>query len=944
MHNLQIEFGPNLTIIFGENEAGKSTLQNFILAVLYGFRVSRRRFHQDRNRRVPWDGSPFRGSLTFLLSNGGPYELHRDFSRDQGVLYEASTGRKISDKPETWLEDKLGFNRGSFGAALVVHQAEIQKIAEKDSPTRGVLRESLERLASGLDATAASALDRLKKALGEVGERDHSAYDTPLGRARRELNGATQRSKEARQKQAELSQKMRRLREIESELGELDKRHQGLEWAYWAAKAHEIKEKIAKVSDLSRQLKECEENLKRLTPYMGFPINLEGNLGGAIGKVVEAKNHLDHLKEVEERERQGWEKARERLGEWAGVKDLGADPEALLTERERSWRDALQERRRIAESLKNKEEEVKQVHTAYQEAKSCLGSLEFVASLLPHPEKKLASTKVEWETAKKNVEKAKATCEAERERFEKVQNEAVLEEGRAKRMLTGGGISVALGIILIIAGTAVKTLFFIGGVILLTGIVLLALWRGGLSRAKAKWEVASEVERAIEQRIDGAQRTLYEVEERAKKILRDLGESEVSRQGFERAEERIVHWRDVREKLERAEVKRDKLRRDLEEAQDRLRKATEKAEEVLHILEETEVSDEAFKRARARLREWRAAMEAERTAYERYNTTSKARANAEERLNFAEAEVKAILAQAGVEDVDEFFHWAQLRKEYDHINVEAERLEELIEGVLANKSQEDWKYELAEAEKKKAAIEGLRPDLEGKPVPGDGSETIAQQLTLIRRRIEDLRVEKGNVEGALGDWPMVAEVEAEREAAAARFKRLKEYSEELQWAMEALQEAAASFGLEISARLTPRVNELAETVLGGNYEEVAVDSDLTVRVRPKGNGRWREVETLSVGAREQIFLILRVAAAEALSQAREPLPLILDEPFAQYDTSRRRSAWDFIFDLATQLQIIFFTCHENYLDEACQIASDRDWGLNRTAVGEFTIADLRPLV
>ena len=37
LRGVEVEFSPNMTVIWGENASGKTTLQRFLVAVIYGF-------------------------------------------------------------------------------------------------------------------------------------------------------------------------------------------------------------------------------------------------------------------------------------------------------------------------------------------------------------------------------------------------------------------------------------------------------------------------------------------------------------------------------------------------------------------------------------------------------------------------------------------------------------------------------------------------------------------------------------------------------------------------------------------------------------------------------------------------------------------------------------------------------------------------------------------
>jgi len=85
--DFSVEFGPGLNVLFGENEAGKSTLQQAVCSLLYGFYDNDRARPDEtarHDRFRPWpDGRPaalFRGALEYELEDGRAFEVRRDFS------------------------------------------------------------------------------------------------------------------------------------------------------------------------------------------------------------------------------------------------------------------------------------------------------------------------------------------------------------------------------------------------------------------------------------------------------------------------------------------------------------------------------------------------------------------------------------------------------------------------------------------------------------------------------------------------------------------------------------------------------------------------------------------------------------------------------------------------------------------------------------------------
>ena len=81
LRNEKFTFSDGITVIYGRNEAGKSTLHTFLLAMLFGLEIPRGRNKaaSDYGIYEPWDTASFYcGSMRFLSGNK-PFFLRRNF-------------------------------------------------------------------------------------------------------------------------------------------------------------------------------------------------------------------------------------------------------------------------------------------------------------------------------------------------------------------------------------------------------------------------------------------------------------------------------------------------------------------------------------------------------------------------------------------------------------------------------------------------------------------------------------------------------------------------------------------------------------------------------------------------------------------------------------------------------------------------------------------------
>lgn len=88
INNKEIDFQKNINIVYGKNEAGKSTILNFISNCLYGISKNKNgKELSDFEKYKPWIGEEFSGRIEYELDNNEKYEVYRDFSKKNPKIY-----------------------------------------------------------------------------------------------------------------------------------------------------------------------------------------------------------------------------------------------------------------------------------------------------------------------------------------------------------------------------------------------------------------------------------------------------------------------------------------------------------------------------------------------------------------------------------------------------------------------------------------------------------------------------------------------------------------------------------------------------------------------------------------------------------------------------------------------------------------------------------------
>ncbi len=166
-HENTLHLAPGMNVVYGVNEAGKSSWHAALYLGLCGMRRSKRKGDREfADRHKPWDNSAWKVGAVVTLRDGRRIELRHDLARrvDSYAMDMDLASRDYSN--EILFEGSpdgsrwLGLNRKSFLSTASVRQTDILRIlSDADS-----LQQDMQRAAdtAGVDATAAAALQRIE--------------------------------------------------------------------------------------------------------------------------------------------------------------------------------------------------------------------------------------------------------------------------------------------------------------------------------------------------------------------------------------------------------------------------------------------------------------------------------------------------------------------------------------------------------------------------------------------------------------------------------------------------------------------------------------------------------------------------------------------------------------------------------------------------------------
>ena len=937
--NETLELAPGMNVVYGLNEAGKSSWRAALYAGLCGARRGkgglRTADREFADRHKPWDGGAWEVGAVVALDDGRVVELRHDLAgrvvssaRDVNRAGRDYSGDIINDgAPDgsAW----LGLDRQTFLSVACVGQADVLGILSNSE----MLQEDMQRAAAtaGRGETAAGALSILdsyhKEAVGS-----NLARTKPLVQSQtrvRQADAAVRGAREARD-----SYLHRR--------ADADRREQDLQDARRKADMVEAALIEGEAVQAERRLELAEELANEFPEGAPRPSPERDEVAE---RVTAALTTWEQRPELIEPEGDTAEEHGRRIAEAAARLDA-----AKAAAAERAAADAGQRLERARELSANfPDGRPPRPSAADQE-------MELQVSLALQEWEPWASRPLLGQPAGASVE------EIEQELMEFEANAAPPPPSPRTLLLAAafGGLAGAAGIIIAaflpdfrVVGIVLAAL----GIAVAVGalrwqaaraareqIVLNVTRNGIIQRLEARRKEENDHRAEIERRSDALNRledaasacgvAATEPTEQAKGLRDWLA---VRRETMRKNDELGNLWDTLQQLLgERSlaeiETEEKRLRREAArllssanaEMLGEARKRNLAGERLAELERETQENRIARERARAE----------RESADEQYAAAVKAVTAAEDALRNA-----AVAAQVEADDADgraqALREWQERRKQSIAEAEERSRGWDKLQQLLGENSLDDV---AAEAERLRADANQRAAKVGASALAQAKSDApspeLLESLQSSAKRAEDAwNVERGQLEELEKSLPSVADAEDELAEAKREQEHVRRLDETLKTTMRFLEAAQEKVHNDIAPALRSTVLERLSQVTAGRYADCQIDpANLKVEVAG-ASGRWRDAALLSHGTAEQVYLLLRLALARHLTaDSGEACPLILDDAVGASDGERKLAALDALLAISESTQVILFT-HEDDV---------RDWARERLVGPTRRLLELDP--
>lgn len=174
LENKEIKLNKNINLIYGKNEAGKTTLLKFISCMFYGISKNKnKKEFSDLEKYTPWKDIDFSGKIKYTLDNKNEYEVFREFNKKNPKIYNnlediSKTFNIDKTKGNEFFYEQTNIDEESFYSTTLIEQKKVVL----DNSEQNILTQKIANLLStGDENTSFKRTMNLlnKKQVEEVG-------------------------------------------------------------------------------------------------------------------------------------------------------------------------------------------------------------------------------------------------------------------------------------------------------------------------------------------------------------------------------------------------------------------------------------------------------------------------------------------------------------------------------------------------------------------------------------------------------------------------------------------------------------------------------------------------------------------------------------------------------------------------------------------------------
>jgi uncharacterized protein YhaN len=193
------------------------------------------------------------------------------------------------------------------------------------------------------------------------------------------------------------------------------------------------------------------------------------------------------------------------------------------------------------------------------------------------------------------------------------------------------------------------------------------------------------------------------------------------------------------------------------------------------------------------------------------------------------------------------------------------------------------------------------------------TENISAMTSGLNLKNTELGERRGKLKSIEGESELalkMTELEVEREKLSIAYK---------EWvsgkiALKVLTDVTKKYEREKQPVIIQNSGKYFSEITSGRYTRINVSMDKREINIFDSKEAIKNIDQLSRGTREQLLISLRLGFIEEYETRAEPLPIIVDEVLVNFDQARARKTAEIFQEFGKNRQILFFTCHPYVID------------------------------
>jgi len=284
-------------------------------------------------------------------------------------------------------------------------------------------------------------------------------------------------------------------------------------------------------------------------------------------------------------------------------------------------------------------------------------------------------------------------------------------------------------------------------------------------------------------------------------------------------------------------------------------------------------------------------------------------ADEEEELKKSAKTIAEYLASADLDSVPQWHERARQAEEYREMRRQLDAFNEQLGTVLRGQDLRDLRAAVLDDGPVDAAARDSADELKRR------RDSITNEIDARVKEEHGLHLE---ITHRAGSARSISEIEEERAVVEAQIRDLSLELDAASYAMALIEEIARDKHSRIAPRLTSRASEYIAQITGDAYRDLLVSRELRVSVRIPQTQRMNEEpeKVLSKGTIDQVFFALRIALVQCIGETGETIPMLLDDPFPNYDDDRLLQAMNLLAKIGQTNQVLLFTCRDDVVRAA----------------------------